>query len=43
MELTEQEARLIKRIYDKYYAEVISADEALNNLEQLINNDTEEN
>lgn len=39
MELTNQEAKLIKRIYDKYNAELISADEALENLEQLINGD----
>ena len=37
MELTEREAKLIKRIYDKFYAELISAEEALQNLEQLIN------
>jgi hypothetical protein len=39
MELTEREAKIIKRIYDKFYAELISAEEALENLEQLINGD----
>ena len=42
MELTDTEARLVKRIYDKYYAELITADDALVYLEQLINGDTEE-
>jgi len=42
MELTDQEARIIKRIYDKYYADNISAEEALADLEELINADTED-
>ena len=37
MTLTDLEERLIKRVYDKYYAGIISAEDALNNLEQLIN------
>jgi hypothetical protein len=42
MELTDQEARIIKRIYDKYNAQNISAEEALADLEELINADTED-
>jgi hypothetical protein len=42
MELTNQEAEVIKEIYNAYYSTFISADEALHDLEVLINGNVEE-
>ena len=39
MELTDQQADQIKWIYDAYYGGRLNADDALANLEQLINNE----
>lgn len=41
MELTELEAKTIKTIYSNYHAGDITADEALNLLEQLISGEQE--
>jgi hypothetical protein len=43
MELTDLQVMAIKAIYSDYHAGATSADEALHDLEQVINNDTEEN
>jgi hypothetical protein len=43
MELTDTQVMAIKAIYSDYHAGATSADEALYDLEQVINNDTEEN
>ena len=42
MELTNQEAQVIKEIYDAYYQTFISADEALHDLNIIINGNVEE-
>jgi hypothetical protein len=43
MELTSTQVMAIKAIYSDYHSGATSADEALYDLEQVINNDTEEN
>jgi hypothetical protein len=42
MELTEKEEQLIKATYDAYYQDFIGADEALADLETIINGDADE-
>lgn len=42
MEVTDKEAERIKSIYDGYYTGEVSAEEALADLEQLINGDDED-
>ena len=39
MEMTDKEAQVIQKIYNNYYSDKISAEEALEDLEQLINGD----
>ena len=39
MEMTDKEAMEVKRIYELFYAMAIPAEEALEDLEQLINGD----
>jgi hypothetical protein len=39
MEMTDYEAKEIKRIYELFYAMAIPAEQALEDLEQLINGD----
>jgi len=42
MELTETEKQIVKEIYNGYYNTFISADEALHDLEVLINGNVDE-
>jgi len=42
MEISNNEAKVIKQIYDEYYSGSITADEALHELEILINGIDEE-
>jgi len=42
MELTETEQLAVKAIYNDYYNAIISADEALHDLEVVINGNVEE-
>ena len=41
MELTDQEAQLIKATYDAYYQDFITPDEALADLETIITGDSD--
>ena len=42
MEMTDKEAQLVKATYDAYYQDFIGADEALADLETIINGDADE-
>lgn len=42
MEMTDKEAQLIKATYDAYYSTFITADEALADLETIINGNADE-